>query len=60
MTNLTPAQAAQQSNRTADGKYTTKTHSEAEVDLGLDIAGDYAAKQRQALQAQINVERAAL
>lgn len=60
MNNLTPAQQRQQSNRTADGKYTTKQHSETDVDLGLDIVGDYVAKQRQALQAQINVDRAAL
>lgn len=39
MTNqLTPAQQAQQHNRTADGKYTTKTHSEADIDLGLENA----------------------
>lgn len=36
MSNLTPAQQRQQSNRTTDGKYATKQHSEAEVDLGLD------------------------
>ena len=32
---LSAAQQAQQTNRTSDGKYTTKTHSEAEVDLGM-------------------------
>jgi len=32
---LSQAQQAQQTNRTSDGKYTTKTHSEAEVDLGM-------------------------
>lgn len=30
---MTSAQNAQQSNRTNDGKYTTKSHSEADVDL---------------------------
>lgn len=36
MTNaLTQAQLAQQTNRTSDGRYTTKNHSEAEVGLGL-------------------------
>ncbi len=33
---LTSAQAAQQSNRTNDGKYTTKSHSEADVSLGVE------------------------
>lgn len=32
----TPAQQAQQNNRTGDGKYTTKSHSEAEVGLPVD------------------------
>lgn len=35
MSDLSPSQQRQQSNRTADGKYTTKQHSEADVDLGL-------------------------
>lgn len=33
---MTAAQQAQQSNRTGDGKYTTKTHSESEVNLRTD------------------------
>lgn len=37
---LTAAQLAQQSNRTTDGKYTTKSHSEADVDLGLAGTSD--------------------
>ncbi|GAA2030761.1 hypothetical protein GCM10009720_08710 [Yaniella flava] len=37
-TPLTSAQQAQQSNRTNDGKYTTKNHSEADVSLGLSAA----------------------
>lgn len=32
--NMTPAQRAQQANRTDDGKYTTKSHSEADISLG--------------------------
>lgn len=36
MTHLTPAQAAQQSNRARDGKYSTKEH--AEVD-GVELTG---------------------
>lgn len=31
---MTAAQQAQQNNRTGDGKYTTKSHSEADFDLG--------------------------
>src|SRR5699024_6577043 len=38
MTTLTSAQLAQQNNRTSDGKYTTKTHSEADIGLELDVA----------------------
>lgn len=37
---LTQAQQAQQSNRTNDGKYTTKSHSEADIDLGLTGTSD--------------------
>lgn len=37
-TPLTSAQQAQQSNRTNDGKYTTKAHSEADTDLCLGAA----------------------
>ncbi|GAA2038026.1 hypothetical protein GCM10009720_18120 [Yaniella flava] len=32
---LTSAQSAQQHNRTSDGKYTTKSHSESDVSLGI-------------------------
>jgi len=34
---MSQAQRAQQSNRTDDGKYTTKAHSEADVSLGDDF-----------------------
>lgn len=57
---MTTAQQRQQSNRTQDGKYTTKKHSEAEADLGLNITQDYAQKQRDALARDIAVERQAL
>src|SRR5699024_7937370 len=36
---LSPAQQAQQTNRTADGRYTVKTHAEA--DINLDTPGPY-------------------
>lgn len=35
---LTSAQLAQQTNRTEDGKYTTKSHSEADIGLGINDA----------------------
>lgn len=37
-TPMTPAQQAQQSNRENDGKYTTKSHSEADIGLNLTAA----------------------
>lgn len=37
-TPLTPAQQAQQINRENDGKYTTKSHSEADICLNLTAA----------------------
>src|SRR5699024_11583093 len=36
---LTPAQQAHQTHRTADGRYTVKTHAEA--DINLDTPGPY-------------------
>ncbi|NWN87103.1 MAG: hypothetical protein HLX51_00950 [Micrococcaceae bacterium] len=59
-TPLTSAQLAQQSNRTSDGKYTSKTHSESDVSLGLDLKQQYADRQRKALAKNLTVERQAL
>ncbi|GAA2031152.1 hypothetical protein GCM10009720_09270 [Yaniella flava] len=59
-TPLTSAQQAQQSNRTNDGKYTTKTHSESDVNLGPNMQQKYADKQRRALAKNLAVERQGL
>jgi len=63
MTNhLSAAQQAQQSNRTGDGKYTTKSHSEADTSLGYygpTLAEQYAQQQREAMTKNVEVERQA-
>jgi hypothetical protein len=59
---LTAAQRAQQSNRTTDGKYTTKAHSEADTSLGRvgpTLAEQHVQQQREALAKNVEVERQA-